>query len=244
MAGPSTSTAAPAAKKATPAAAAKEANGTATAGKKQAPAKKKQHKIDPHVVIVRNAEVDLAAIHAEAVARFVVPRADKADAVHSSSRCPAVTVREETLTALVRLDPRAYSLDVDALKQEMAKRVLFGKPVHVAGSTEGAKRVNELQANLARATLSTSRNVTAEALHDHLKEVPGYVACRRVRSQVFHAVFIDAAALMSTKMLLDEFEADGLRITVQLSKSLEDAYDAFVREKLDAGGDADEPADA
>ena len=225
----------------------KKAGGKPSAGKKRpegaaegSGSKKKPpapQKRDPHVVIVRNAEVDLAAIHAEAVARFVVPRADKADAVPADARIPAVTVREETLTALVKLDPRAFSASFDDLTTDMAKRVLFGKPVHVAGSS--TERGKDLQADLARATLSTSKNVTAEALHEHLKEVPGFVACRRVRAQVFRAVFLDTNALLSTKMLLDEFEADGLRITVQLSRPHEEQYDAFVRERLDAGADDD-----
>lgn len=199
-------------------------------------------KSEPWVVIVANAEADLSTIHAEAVCRFVLPRADKADAVPADSRTPSVVVREETLTALVRYDPRAYSQSKDEIAEAVSKRVSLGLPVRLIARS--SDRSANLQARLARATLSTSRNVTAAELDTHLKDVPGFVSCRRVRAQVFHAVFADDAALMNTKALLDEFESDGLRIKVQLDSQREEAYDAFLRERAEgivdlAAGGAD-----
>jgi hypothetical protein len=190
--------------------------------------------VDPYVVIVRNAEVDLSAIYAEAIARFVMPKPDRADNVPADSKVPAITVRQETLTALIRYDPGSFSASPDSIRETVATRVLLGKPVSVIATTSDRKR--DLQSDLVRATLTTSKNVQADELAGHLKDVPGFVNCRRVRTQVFHAVFANKDALLSTKMLLDEFESEGLRITVQLNAPMEEAYDSYVRERAEGEG--------
>jgi hypothetical protein len=214
-------------------AAASDAAGTKTAPRARSGSAGKT-KVDPYVVIVRNAEVDLSAIHAESIARFVMPKPDKADTVPADSRVASVTVRQETLTALVRYDPRAYSITPEQVVEEVGKRTLLGRPVRVVGTDSARKR--NLQGELSRATLSTSKNVSAEELTGHLKDVPGFVGCRKVRAQVFHAVFANADTLLRTKMLLDEFESDGLRITVQLNSALDDTFSSFTRAQNEVAG--------
>lgn len=197
-----------------------------------APPKPKKAR-DPYVVIIRNAETDLSVIHAEAIVRYVMPRPD---AGHSNST-PHVSVREETLSALVRYDPKNYTSQTPQQIAATAKqRVLFGQPIeYVEHSTlkEGNK-----QANLARATLTTSINLTALELRKRLAELPGFVSCRKIRSQVFNAVFIDTISLFKSKLLLDEFEAEGVRVKIQLGGHLEDGLREFAQEQ----GNALQPA--
>lgn len=213
----------------------KKAPANASTSAKETPAKKADAPKVPYVVIVRNAEVDLGIIHAEAISRFVMPRADKPDAVPQHSRYPSVSVREETLSALVRYDPRAYTASPAELAEQARKRVLFGHSIDYVAA--GSLKDGNLQTRLVRATLSTSTNTNAQELRKVLADLPGFVSCRRVRSQVFHGVFTDRDSLFRSKMLLDEFEADGVRVTVALNSQHEIAYTEFARSHADAGTD-------
>jgi hypothetical protein len=203
----------------------------------------KKKKATPHVVIIRNVETDLAAIYSDALARFVMPRTEGARKDKQGSATersviatPDITVRTETRTAHIVFTPEMFSkigegatpFTTAEVVEHAKTRKVFGEPVTVA-STDAA-----YQNDLVTASASTSTPVGSKQLRKLLADVPGFVSCWKLHASHFRVVFATSAALFAAKVLLDEFEAEGVRIVLQLSDGQADKYGGYVEERANA----------
>ena len=205
--------------------------GDTVAKESTAPTKKNVVKHGAYVVVVQNAESELAVIYRDLLPRALFPKCGQ--------DC-TVTTRTETMTAQVSFPAAALPDGADAtdeaFRQYLAGRSLLGEPLSVLATGTTAPFVQKSLAS-AQATVSKpiSQTALARLLSSGLRE--GFVSCHRLRgSTVFRAVFRNDEALFQAKMLLDEYEAEsGIRVALTIGGDAASArYSEYVRGRLNS----------
>ena len=200
--------------------------------------KAKQTKMSPTnrwVVVVRNCESDFAKIYKETVGetlkayfeksqrkklRDTTTVPDQANIQHMS-RVKSVAVRAETHSAEVEL---CHDVPASNDPFEFLKGLhIFGRPAHF-----GASR-NVVQRDLVSAQATVNMACTSLQLKKALSDLPGFLSVWKIRSRTFRVVFTSLQSLFAAKAILDEFEAEGLRIGLTVPEPFSTRYEDFLQ---------------